>query len=221
MAVLAPSSFGLAPSTVQPLIWRFQAMLAAYLPLVLMAVLASGTWWLVKNTPLLEGPTEAIAPRHLPDYSMKNFDLQRIGVDGQLRIRIEGSELRHFPDTDTLEIDGVRLRAIAADGSQTLATAGRAISNGNASEIQLLGKVNLRRFDSKQQGAALSVPRLEVRGEFLQLLANTEQLRSHLPVTLIHAGSELYAQSFDYDHLRAQLSFNGPTSARFNSSAKR
>ena len=53
MAVLAPSSLGLVPSTVQPLIWRIQAMLAAYLPLVLMAVLASGTWWLVKKARFL------------------------------------------------------------------------------------------------------------------------------------------------------------------------
>lgn len=45
---------------------------------------------------------------------MRNFDLQRVGADGKLRVHVQGSEMRHFPDTDTLEIDGIRLRAVQA-----------------------------------------------------------------------------------------------------------
>ena len=66
-------------------LWRVQALLAAYLPLLLMAVLASGTWWLVKNTPMADGPMVAVAPRHEPDYRMQGFQLQRMGPDGRLR----------------------------------------------------------------------------------------------------------------------------------------
>ena len=45
----------------------------AYLPLLLMGLLALGTWWLVKNTPRLEAPQKAAAVRREPDYTMRDF----------------------------------------------------------------------------------------------------------------------------------------------------
>lgn len=215
MAALAPPS-ARGRRSIQPLIWRVQALLTTYLPLLLMALLAGGSWWLVKNTPLADGPTEAVPLRHEPDYRMQNFELRRVGTDGKLRVRIEGGEMRHYPDTDTLEIDGIRLRAYGSDGSLTLATARRAISNSDASEVQLLGEVKVQRFDVDAQGEPLSTAKLEVRGEFLQAFVATEQLRSHLPVQLFYAGGEVQAQSFNYDNLQGALSFGGRTSARFN-----
>lgn len=191
----------------RPWLWRTQSLLSNYLPLLLMAMLASGTWWLVKNTPLLDGPTELAPPRHVPDYRMHNFELQRIGADGRLRVQIAGAELRHYPDTDTLEIDDVRVRAIAPDGSLAIAEAKRALSNGDGSDMQLIGGVHLRRLPpGSGEGAAAQ---LEVRGEFLQALSNSEILRSHLPVTIRQGGSTLNAQNFEYRHLTGQVSFTG------------
>ena len=155
--------------SVRPWLWQAQGLLSSYLPLLLMAFLASGTWWLVKNTPLLDGPTELAAPRHEPDYRMDNFELQRIAADGRLRVLIAGAQLRHYPDPDTVEIDNARVRAIAPDGSLAIAEAKRAISNGDGSDMQLLGDVHLRRLAA---GAGESAPaQLEVRGEFLQALS--------------------------------------------------
>lgn len=191
----------------RPWLWRAQSLLSNYLPLLLMALLASGTWWLVKNTPLLDAPSELAPPRHVPDYRMSNFEIQRIGADGRLNVQISGAELRHYPDTDTLEIDQVRVRAVAPDGSLALAEARRALSNGDGSDMQLLGDVRLRRLPP---GAGENAPaQLEVRGEFLQALANSEILRSHLPVTIRQGGSTLNAQNFEYRHLTGQVRFTG------------
>ena len=192
---------------IQPWIWRAQRALSTYLPLLLMAVLASGTWWLVKNTPLLDGPTELAPPRHVPDYRMNNFELQRIAADGRLKVQIAGAELRHYPDTDTIEIDSVRVRAVAPDGSLAIAEAKRAVSNGDGSDMQLMGNVHLRRL---APGSGPEAPaQLEVRGEFLQALSNSEVLRSHLPVTIRQGGATLQAQNFEYRHLTGQVSFTG------------
>jgi len=190
---------------VQPWLWRLQNLVSNYLPLLLMALLASGTWWLVKNTPLLGEPGEPVPPRHVPDYRMANFEIQRIGADGRLNVQIAGAELRHYPDTDTLEIDDVRLRAVAPDGSLAIAVAKRALSNGDGSDLQLLGDVRLRRLPpgSGENGPAL----LEVRGEFLQALSNSEVLRSHLPVTIRQGSTTLNTSNFEYRHLSGKLSF--------------
>ena len=191
----------------QPWIWQLQRLLFNYLPLLLMALLAGATWWLVKNTPLLGDPTAPAAPRHEPDYRMAHFEIQRIGADGRLRVQIAGAELRHYPDTDTVEIDQARVRAMAPDGSLAIAEARRALSNGDGSDMQLLGDVRLRRLPP---GAGETAPaQMEVRGEFLQALSNSEILRSHLPVTIRQGGTTLNAQNFEYRHLTGQVSFTG------------
>jgi lipopolysaccharide export system protein LptC len=202
------------PRPAQPWQWRLQGLLSNYLPLLLMAFLASGTWWLVKNTPLLGDPGELAPLRHVPDYTMSNFEIQRIGADGRLNVQIAGSELRHYPDTDTIEIDQVRVRATAPDGTLAIAEARRALSNGDGSDLQLLGGVHLRRLPpgSGEGAAAL----MEVRGEFLQALSNSEVLRSHLPVTIRQGGTTLNAQNFEYRHLTGVLRFSGKTTGQIN-----
>ena len=202
----APSAAARRPLA-QPLAWRLQSLLSNYLPLLLMALLASGTWWLVKNTPLLDAPGELAPPRHVPDYVMEGFEIQRIGADGRLNVQIAGAQLRHYPDTDTIEIDQARVRAVAPDGTLAIAEARRALSNGDGSDLQLLGDVRLRRLPA---GAAEdATPVLDVRGEFLQALSNAEILRSHLPVTIRRGGATLNAQNFEYRHLTGQLRVTG------------
>ncbi|MCV2370661.1 LPS export ABC transporter periplasmic protein LptC [Roseateles oligotrophus] len=218
-ARLAPPPAPVRPRLAKSWLWRLQSLLANYLPLLLMAFLASGTWWLVKNTPTPDGVDILPPPRHEPDYQMKNFDLQRVGADGLMRVRIEGLELRHYPDTDTLEIDGISLRTFGSDGGVTLAKANRAISNSDGSELQLLGAVHVQRFDQVPPGQPAGAPKLEVRGEFLHAFVNTETLRSHLPVQLNYAGAELKAQSFEFNYLTSRLSFGGNTQARFEAPA--
>jgi len=203
----------------QPLLWRLQGLLSNYLPLLLMALLASGTWWLVKNTPLLDLPGEVAPPRHVPDYRMENFEIQRIGADGRLRVQIAGAQLRHYPDTDTLEIDNARVRAIAPDGSLAIAEARRAISNGDGSDMQLIGNVRLRRLPP--DAGENATPALDVRGEFLEALANAEILRSHLPVTIHQGGSTLNAQNFEYRHLTGQATFTGRAQGQITNRAPR
>lgn len=197
-------------------LWSLQALLSAYLPLLLMAFLAAGSWWLVKNTPTADGPTEPAPPRHQPDYRMQGFELQRFDGEGALRFRIEGREMRHYPDTDTVEIDGVRLRGLGRDGALTEASALRALSNADGSELQLLGEVRVRRFEPGAGGVLATVPQLQIDGEFLHAFLNQELLRSHLPVLLRYAGGELKAQGIEYDHLKGQLRLTGHSSARFD-----
>ena len=59
-----------APRPSQPWHWRLRQTISAYLPLLLMAMLALGTWWLVQNTPSPELPREVAAARHEPDYKI-------------------------------------------------------------------------------------------------------------------------------------------------------
>jgi lipopolysaccharide export system protein LptC len=176
---------------------------SAYLPLLLMAALAMGTWWLVKSTPLFEDGRVPVPARHEPDYAMTAFMVQRFAADGALRVQIEGDLMRHYPDTDTLEIDKPRIRAFGEDGRVTVATARQALSNRDGSEVQLSGGAHVVRQATAQQAA------IEFRGEFLHYFQNSEQVRSHLPVTVTQAGTEVRADSMAYDNLAGVLDLKG------------
>jgi len=198
------------PRPRQPWHWRLGQWVSAYLPLLLMALLAVGTWWLVQNTPRPDVPRAAAAPRHEPDYTMQDFTLQRFGADGRLRVQVQGTQMRHYPDTDTLEIDGVSIRALSPDGSITRATARRALTNGDASELQLLGGAQVVREGIRNE------PPIQFESEFLHAFLNTERLRSHLPVRLRQGSSELHVGAIEYDNLTRSATLGAPVRARFD-----
>lgn len=197
----------------QPWHWRVVHTLSAYLPLLLMALLALGTWWVVKNTPVAERPRAAAPPRHEPDYEMNQFSVQRFAANGPLRAQIEGDALRHYPDTDTVEIDNVRLRAVGADGRITFASARRGIANGAGTEVQLLGGAQVVREATPTDEA------LDFRGEFLHAFLDTERVRSHLPVTVTRGDMQVYADGMEYNHLDRLIQFTGRMRASFTPKA--
>ena len=184
---------------------------SSYLPLMLMALLALGTWWLVKNTPLFETSRTAAPLTHEPDYTMSQFMVQRFGPDGAMRVQIEGDQMRHYPDTDTLEIDNPRIRAIGPDGRVSIATAKSALSNADGSEVQLSGGAHVTRLATAKDVA------IEFRGEFLHAFLRTERVRSHLPVVVVQGATEIRAEGMAYDNLAGVLDFKGRVHAVFAS----
>jgi len=182
---------------------RVRETLSSYLPLLLMALLALASWWLVKNSPQPVASPEARALSSEPDYTMTVFALERFDAAGKLKLRIEGSQLRHIPATDRIEIERAVIRAVAPDGRVTLARAQRAIGNGDGSEVQLLGGAEVDSLDASGRP-------LVMRGEFLHAFLLSERVKSHLPVLVRHGGSELRAAGMEYDHVARRLDLKGP-----------
>ena len=182
---------------------------AVYLPIVLMGVMAMATYWLVRNTPLTSEVELEAAPRHVPDYFMRDFSVKVFDAEGKLKSEIVGTEGRHYPDTDTLEIDQIRIRAFSADGRLTTAQSVRGLVNSDGSEAQLFDKaVVVREAMHNAQGVAL--PRSELRSEFLHLFANTEKVRTHLPVELIRGSRDRFtADRMVYDNLDRTMQLHG------------
>jgi lipopolysaccharide export system protein LptC len=203
---LGPAAGPAAPRPLLPWYRRLAEQLVSYLPLLMMLLLALGTWWLVKNT-VVPAPAKADkALRPDPDYTMDNFTVERFAADGRLKVRLEGGQLRHYPDTDRLEIDSVRVRAISPDGRITLAHAERALSNGDGSEVQLIGNAQVTSEDGSGQT-------MVVRSEFLHAFLVTERLSTHLPVWVQRGPMELRAGGLQYDHGLQRLELTGPMRA--------
>ena len=199
----APSAPGTPLRPQLPWSQRLRDALSSYLPLLLMLVLALATWWLVKNSPKPPGAAVDMSARVEPDYAMTNFALERFDAQGRLKLRIEGARMQHFPATDRIEIERVKVRAIAPDGRVTLATAQRALSNGDGSEVQLLGGAEVTSTDTT--GAPLIM-----RSEFLHVFLVTERVLSTAPVWVQAGASQVRAAGLDYDHAAGRLELGGP-----------
>jgi hypothetical protein len=78
---------GPEPVAAAPWPLRLLDLVSAYLPLLMMAALASGTWWLVRNAPSVDEPRVVAAPRHEADYVMTRFIVQRFASDGRCEPR--------------------------------------------------------------------------------------------------------------------------------------
>lgn len=179
-----------------------------YLPIIVVAVLALGTYWLVRNAPKILGPTPKVAAVHEPDYFMRDFVIKNFLANGDLRSELYGKEGRHYPDTDTLEVDDVRLRSISPEGLTTRASAKRGLSNADGSEVQLFGDaVVTREASTSTKGQA--VPTMEFRGEFLHAFIDTERVTSNKPVTITRGADRFTADTLDYDNLSGVANLKG------------
>ncbi len=189
--------------------WRRVAdRLSLYLPVLLMGLLALGTWWLVRNAPqpLVSGQEKAVA--HEPDYFMNDFSIKSFDATGRLESQIEGSMARHYPDTDTLEIDNARMFSVSPEGRITRGSALRALSNGDGSEVQLFGNAVVTREPFAAPGRQPQ-PRLRFEGEFLHAWPNEERVSSNKPVVLTRDKDRFTADSMQYDNLDMVLKLQG------------
>ena len=173
--------------------------LSLYLPVLLMGLLALGTWWLVRNAPAPLAASQSATAPDQPDYSMKNFAVKSFDATGRLQSEVMGETARHYPGNDTLEIDQARMRSVAPNGRLTVARADRALGNGDGSEVQLFGNAVVTREPTPAGGSASAQPRLEFRGEFLHAFTQEEKVRSNRPT----------ADGMDYDNLDQVLQLNG------------
>lgn len=192
---------------------RLTDRLVIYLPILLMAALALGSYWLVRNAPVTPISTGDKPLNHEADYFLRKFSVKSFAPQGNLKSELFGGQARHYADTDTIEIDNVRVHNFNQTGRLTTVTsANRAISNGDNSEIQLYGNATSVREAAADANGVMQ-PKMEFKGEFLHTFVNEERLKSHLPIVIRRGSSEFSADSLDYDNVARVIHLQGRVKA--------
>lgn len=181
---------------------RLRGVFGTYLPLLLMGLLAALTWWLARHSPRPLAERAPAAPRHEPDYTAERAVWQRFNAQGRLVAQIEGERVRHFPDTDEVEVDTVRVTSTADDGRRTEATARQAVASGDNSRYRLQGRARVVSTGADGRSVVME-------GEQLQLLAEERRVRADRPVTVRQGGSALSADRLEFDEATQQLTLGG------------
>jgi lipopolysaccharide export system protein LptC len=185
---------------------RLRESMAGYLPLLLMTLLALGTWLVAKNTPGLLTPSVPGAVKHEPDYTLDRFTMQRFDVGGALKIEIEGQHMQHFPDDDMMEVEKIRVVSTEPGGRKMTATAQHGRAKGDASEVWLDGQAQIVSETAGQ------VP-VQMNGEHLRAEPKLKRIDSDWPAIVRQGGSEFHAEGLFYDADTRILTLRGNTHA--------
>lgn len=167
--------------------------LTLYVPLIIMALIALGSWWLVRSIPELL-PNDPNRPvRTEPDYRLEKFTVKSFAATGQLTRQISGEAATHYPQSNELHIQRIELFAQNELGSPFNARAEQGISRQNEQQFTLIGNVYAER-KADQYG-----PRTQVRGERLTAWLETDQLVSDLPVEITRDHNVFTAETLDFN----------------------
>jgi lipopolysaccharide export system protein LptC len=196
---------------------RFARRLTLYIPISIMGALALGSWWLAKNAPTVDFPEPERAQRQDPDYDLTQFSMKNFDVKGVLISELIGAKARHFPATDTLEVDEARFR-MNRDALITSGRGDRGYSNGDGTEVQLVGNAVVIRDASKDAQGQI-VPRTEFKGDFLHVFARTEEVKSHKPVKVKRGGDQFSGDVMAYNKIDGILQLDGRVRVRLESRA--
>ena len=177
--------------------------LTLYLPMLVMAVLAMGSWWLVRSMPDLWGEAVIRPVRKEPDYHLERFSTEVFDAHGRRIRQVSGDKARHYPDSDELHIDAVRVHAVNEEGVQMTGIARQGIATGDGERVTLLGQAHVVRL------AHSGVPRTELKGERLVALPKKQKLLSDDPVDILRDRDHFLAHTLDFDMKTGQYELGG------------
>jgi lipopolysaccharide export system protein LptC len=156
-----------------------------YLPLIVMALLASGSWWLVRSVPGLLTSETPKPVRQDPDYRLADFSVKSFAASGRMTREVFGATAQHFPAAEALHIDQVRIYAENDKGARMNAHAAQGIAADDGSQLTLIGKAYAIQHPQDKR------PPLELRGERLVALPDENRVLSADPVQ-INRGRDVY-----------------------------
>ncbi len=181
--------------------------LALYLPAIIMAFFALGSWWLVRSLPSFFNDASPPSVRHEPDYFLKDFSVKSFDSDGRLMRELSGNQAQHFPDTDTLDIQKVQMRGHSKEGQQVTALADKALAKGDGTEVTFSGNVQITQPAAKSvHGTRVAT---EMRSQEIKAFVKEERLVSDVPIE-VRRGQDLFtAEKMQMNSKTGEYELNG------------
>ena len=172
---------------------RLLDALSVYLPLIVLALLASGSWWLVRSVPSLINPEALKAVRQDPDYRLADFSVKSFDADGRVTREVTGEKAQHFPATEDLHIEEVRIFAQSDGGARMNALAKQGIATDDGAKVTLIGDAHAIKH------AQADRPQMELRGERLVALPDEDRVVSDDPVNITRDRDVFTANTMNFN----------------------
>ena len=183
--------------------WLVLERAQAALPLLAAAGLAGFTWWLVQSSPKEDGPARAAQASSGPDYQLQVARVARFDAQGRVAAVLDGQAMRHYPDTERLEVDQLVLTARGDTGRRLHAQSREGEADQRTEVVTLRGNAHVVAYPpaGADQGSGLRGGPVRFAGEGLRVDTRARVVSSTQPLTLTQDHSQVHAQSMVYnDH---------------------
>lgn len=166
------------------------------LPLLLLTLLAGGTFWLERATQLEDANNHGKL-RHDPDFIVDNFTTRRFNPDGSLQHSLTAKKMLHYSDDDTTEVTAPALVYYGRTPPMRL-DAKRAWVSKDGKEVLLSDAVRMVR------DASAGRPALVVTTAELRAFPDDGVARTSVPVTIVNGRSMLHGSAMEANN-RTQI----------------
>lgn len=175
--------------------------LPRWMPVVLLALVAAGSGWLVWQLQRGEAPAPLYGPPR-SDYVLIDFEMVALDENGAESFRVNGPMLARHPHLGTLDVKEPRFRFPDSSGALWDASAGRAWVAQKGEEVRMREDVA---FDGPPGDGG---DRIALRTPELVVLPKLNEVRNESAVTITGQGSILRGRNLraDLDARRFQLS---------------
>jgi lipopolysaccharide export system protein LptC len=190
-----------------------------FLPMLLMAVLTLGTYWMVQmNEPNLDTEKQK---RHVPDYIMDGIVVTTIGPEGNTKFRVVGQKLIHYEDDASSEIDWPIARRFHETKPAITVKSDKGFLDGDMTVLDLVGNASLTRPAQAATATQVGSARLFMSSSKFTVLMNEDIVKTNRPVNLEQGLSIMTSQEGAiFDNVHQKLTMIGQVKGRIESESK-
>jgi lipopolysaccharide export system protein LptC len=156
-------------------------------------LLASGSWWLVRSVPALITPEANKPVRQDPDYRLGDFSVKSFNATGRMTREVTGDKAQHYPATEALHIDQVRIYAESDSGAKMNARADKGIATDDGTQVTLISNAYAIKYPQETR------PQIELRGERLVALPDEDRVVSADPVQITRDRDVFTGNTMDFN----------------------
>ena len=190
-----------------------------FLPMLLMAVLTLGTYWMVQmNEPNLDTEKQK---RHVPDYIMDGIVVTTLGPEGNTKFRVVGQKLVHYEDDASSEIDWPIARRFHETKPAITVKSDKGFLDGDMTVLDLVGNASLTRPAQAATATQAGSARLFMSSSKFTVLMNEDIVKTNRPVNLEQGLSIMTSQEGAiFDNVHQKLTMIGQVKGRIESESK-
>jgi lipopolysaccharide export system protein LptC len=190
-----------------------------FLPMLLMAVLTLGTYWMVQmNEPNLDTEKQK---RHVPDYIMDGIVVTTLGPEGNTKFRVVGQKLVHYEDDASSEIDWPIARRFHETKPAITVKSDKGFLDGDMTVLDLVGNASLTRPAQAASATQAGSARLFMSSSKFTVLMNEVIVKTNRPVNLEQGLSIMTSQEGAiFDNVHQKLTMIGQVKGRIESESK-
>jgi lipopolysaccharide export system protein LptC len=195
------------------------AQVLKFLPMLLMAFLTLGTYWMVQmNEPNLDTEKQK---RHVPDYIMDGIVVTTLGPQGNTKFRVVGQKLTHYEDDASSEIDWPIARRFHETKPAITVKSDKGFLDGDMTVLDLVGNASLTRPAQAATATQAGSARLLMSSSKFTVLMNDDIVKTNRPVNLEQGQSIMTSQEGAiFDNVHQKLTMIGQVKGRIESESK-